>query len=86
VPTLSGKDISPHSFRHATAVHLVAAGVDVTVIRSWLGHASLDTTNHYAQANLETKRLALERLEPPNPKKPPSWQRDTSILAWLDSL
>jgi site-specific recombinase XerD len=42
-------------------VHLVAAGVDVTVIRSWLGHVSLDTTNHYAQANLETKRKALER-------------------------
>lgn len=86
VPTLSGKDISPHSFRHATAVHLVAAGVDITVIRSWLGHASLDTTNHYAQANLETKRLALEQLEPSRPKKPPSWQRDTSVLAWLDSL
>lgn len=86
VPTLSGKHISPHSFRHATAVHLVAAGVDVTVIRSWLGHASLDTTNHYAQANLETKREALERLEPSQPKKPPSWKRDTSVLAWLDSL
>jgi len=86
VPTLSGKDISPHSFRHATAVHLVAAGVDVTVIRSWLGHASLDTTNHYAQANLETKRQALERLEPSKLERPPSWKRDTSVLAWLDSL
>jgi hypothetical protein len=32
--------------------------VDVTVIQSWLGHAQLDTTNHYAQANLETKRKA----------------------------
>ena len=32
--------------------------------KSWLGHVSLDTTNHYAQANLETKRKALERLEP----------------------
>jgi site-specific recombinase XerD len=40
-------------------VHLVAAGVDVTVIRSWLGHVSLDTTNHYAQANLQRKRQAL---------------------------
>ncbi|WP_436247816.1 tyrosine-type recombinase/integrase [Mesorhizobium amorphae] len=37
--------MTPHSFRHATAVHLVSAGVDVTVIRSWLGHVSLDTTN-----------------------------------------
>jgi site-specific recombinase XerD len=54
VPSLESKHVTPHSFRHATAVHLVAAGVDITVIRSWLGHVSLDTTNHYAQANLDT--------------------------------
>lgn len=87
VPTLSTKKVSPHRFRHATAVHLVAAGVDVTVIRSWLGHAHLDTTNYYAQANLETKRAALERLDPSSKiKKPPRWRRDASMLAWLDSL
>jgi hypothetical protein len=57
------------------------------VIRSWLGHVSLDTTNHYAQANLETKRKALERLEAGFcESKPPRWRRDTSVLAWLDSL
>jgi len=61
-----GREYSYHSFRHATAAHLVAAGVDITVIRSWLGHVSLDTTNHYAQANLETKRKALERIGVPS--------------------
>jgi site-specific recombinase XerD len=87
MPSLAVKQITPHSFRHATAVHLVAAGVDVTVIRSWLGHVSLDTTNHYAQANLQTKRLALERLRSPSrPTKRPSWKRDQSVLAWLDTL
>lgn len=87
VPTLSSKKVSPHRFRHATAVHLVAAGADITVIRSWLGHAHLDTTNHYAQANLDTKREALERLEPSSKiKKLPRWRRDASVLAWLDSL
>jgi site-specific recombinase XerD len=87
VPTLSSKKVSPHRFRHATAVHLVAAGADVTVIRSWLGHASLDTTNHYAQANLETKRKALETLVPSSKvMKPPRWRRDASVLAWLESL
>jgi site-specific recombinase XerD len=62
-PSLVGKHISPHTFRHSTAVSLLAAGVDVTIIRDWLGHASLDTTNHYARANIETKRKAttLER-------------------------
>ena len=86
VPTLARKHVTPHSFRHATAVHLVAAGVDVTVIRSWLGHVSLETTNHYAQANLETKRKALERVEKPKTSSSPSWRRDQSVLDWLDTL
>lgn len=87
MPNLASKHVTPHSFRHATAVHLVAAGVDVTVIRSWLGHVSLDTTNHYAQANLETKRLALECIESPaRSGKRPSWKQDQSVLAWLDTL
>lgn len=86
-PSLSSKSVSPHRFRHASAVHLVAAGVDVTVIRSLLGHVHLDTTNRYAQANLETKRQALERLDPSSKiAKPPRWRRDASVLAWLDSL
>ena len=87
VPSLRSKHVTPHSFRHATAVHLVAAGVDITVIRSWLGHVSLDTTNHYAQANLETKRKALERLEKSSGRnKRPAWKHDKSVLAWLDKL
>jgi site-specific recombinase XerD len=87
VPTLASKNVSPHAFRHAAAVHLVAAGVDVTVIRSWLGHASLETTNHYAQANLDTKREALQRLSRTSAdKRPPRWRRDAGVLAWLESL
>jgi integrase/recombinase XerC len=86
VPSLSKKRISPHTFRHAAAVSLVSSGVDITVIRSWLGHASLDTTNHYAQANPETKRKALERINPPSRRRPPRWKREAGLLAWLESL
>jgi len=86
-PTLARKRITPHVFRHTTAVHLISAGVDVTVIRSWLGHASLDTTNHYAQASIETKRKALEQVDSKlRSTKPPRWKRDADLLAWLDSL
>jgi site-specific recombinase XerD len=87
LPTLVKKRITPHTFRHTVGVALVSAGVDVTVIRNWLGHVSLDTTNHYARANLETKRRALEKLgKTTRPDKPPRWRRNADLLSWLDSL
>jgi site-specific recombinase XerD len=87
VPRLSEKRVSPHTLRHTAAVHLVASGVDVTIIRDWIGHVSLDTTNIYAQANLETKRQALEKADGPlRPRAAPPWKRDADLLAWLDSL
>jgi site-specific recombinase XerD len=87
VSSLSTKRVSPHTFRHTAAVHLVAAGVDVTVIRSWLGHAHLDTTNHYARASIETKRRALEKVAASSrPDEAPSWKHDADLMAWLDSL
>lgn len=87
VPSLVSKRVSPHRFRHATAVSLVTAEVDVTVIRSWLGHASLDTTNIYARANVEAKRKALEKVDgAARSSKPPRWKREVELMAWLDSL
>lgn len=87
MPSLTEKAVTPHRFRHSAAVHLIAAGVDVTVIRSWLGHAHLDTTNHYARASVETQRSMLERLDPSHRiGKRPSWRRDANVLAWLDAL
>jgi site-specific recombinase XerD len=87
LPSLKKKRVHPHTFRHTAGVQLVAAGVDVTVIRSWLGHVSLDTTNHYAQANIETKRRALEQVDrSARPGSPPRWRRNPDLLNWLDSL
>ena len=86
IPALAEKAVTPHTFRHSTAVALVAAGVDVTVIRSWLGHVHLDTTNRYAQANLETKRKALERITEGRPDEPARWKGRDGLLEWLDTL
>jgi site-specific recombinase XerD len=87
MPSLAKKDISPHTFRHAAGVMLVSAGIDVTVIRSLLGHERLDTTNLYARANLETKRKALEQANASaRPGRPPRWKRDPELLTWLDSM
>ncbi|MGA8054916.1 MAG: tyrosine-type recombinase/integrase [Burkholderiales bacterium] len=87
LPSLAQKRVTPHSFRHTAGVQLVAAGVDVTVIRSLFGHSRLETTNHYARADLATKRKALEQVDPSTrPGKPPRWKRNPELLAWLDSL
>jgi site-specific recombinase XerD len=87
LPTLARKHVTPHTFRHSMGVAMVAAGIDVTVIRSLLGHVSLDTTNHYARANVETKRQALAKVDASTrPSKPPRWRRDPDLLTWLNSL
>ncbi|MEM5353434.1 tyrosine-type recombinase/integrase [Paraburkholderia caribensis] len=87
IPSLKAKNVTPHRFRHTMAVHLIAAGNDVTVIRSWRGHAHLDTTSHYSQVSLEIKRRILEEVHlSPTGKKRPPWENNADLLAWLDSL
>ena len=58
-PSLASKRVGPHTLRHTTAVHLLRAGVDINTIRAWLGHVSLETTNRYAEVDLEMKAKAL---------------------------
>lgn len=82
--------ITPHVFRHTTAVHLLEAGVEVNVIRGWLGHVSLNTTNRYAQITVRMKEEALKLCEPPTaaadrPRKP-AWHDDAALMSWLASL
>ncbi len=86
----TGRTVSPHTFRHSAAVHLLEAGVEVNVIRGWLGHADLSTTNRYAEINTKTKQDALRAVEPPGAsagsRTKPIWQTDQSLLNWLASL
>lgn len=64
-PQLLTRSISPHTFRHTTAMHLLQSGVDMTVIALWLGHESPSTTHIYIEADLAMKERALARLQPP---------------------
>jgi site-specific recombinase XerD len=86
----TGRRISPHTFRHTAAVHLLEAGVEVNVIRGWLGHADLGTTNRYAEINTRTKLAALQATEPhtasAGSRTNPIWRSDQSLLNWLASL
>lgn len=60
------RPISPHVFRHTAAVHLLESGVEINVIRGWLGHVSLETTNRYAEITASIKEKALRLCEPPS--------------------
>ncbi|MGH3370134.1 MAG: tyrosine-type recombinase/integrase [Nocardioidaceae bacterium] len=86
----SGRRVSPHVFRHTAAVHLLEAGVEVNVIRGWLGHADLSTTNRYAEINTRAKLDALRATEPPGSsaahRVTPVWRSDQALLDWLASL
>ena len=84
-PGLARRTVSPHVFRHTAAMALLQSGVDLTVIRSWLGHVSLDTTHHYIEADVEMKRRALEGCSGTG-AKPKRYRPTDPVLAMLEKL
>ena len=87
MPSLATKRVSPHSLRHSTATHLLSSGVDINTVRAWLGHASLDTTNVYAEIDLEGKAQALARCDVTNEREPKKrWVANPDLMQFLRSL
>jgi len=84
-PSLEKRKVSPHTFRHTTAMHLLQSGVDITVIALWLGHESPTTTHLYVEADLTMKEKALRKLQDPSLKSL-RYQASDSILSFLESL
>lgn len=84
-PALRQK-VTPHTLRHTKAMHLVEAGVSLDIVRDFLGHADIKTTELYARANLEMKRAAIEKLSPTPVPDMPSWKENKSLLEWLQRL
>jgi integrase/recombinase XerD len=83
--------VTPHLFRHTAAMHLLESGVEPNVIRGWLGHVSLSTTNRYAELTLQAKEAALRTCEqalgvPHLSRTRPVWKNDQALLSWLNSL
>jgi site-specific recombinase XerD len=83
-PTLN-RPISPHLFRHASAMRLLEAGIAPEVIALWLGHENFNTTHQYVEANLAMKQQALEKIVPPKTKARP-FQPNDKLLQFLESL
>jgi integrase/recombinase XerD len=85
MPSLRQRRISPHTFRHTTAMHLLQGGVAPEIIALWLGHESPNTTHLYLEADLKMKRQALEALVPPRKKRAVKPDEDL-LIRTLESL
>ena len=84
-PELGKRRIFPHLIRHSIAMHMLQAGVDITVIALWLGHESPATTHRYVEADLAMKEQALQTLQSPS-RSPLRYQPQDSVLKFLQSL
>jgi site-specific recombinase XerD len=87
-PSLAKKKVTPHTLRHATAMHLLQSGVELTVIKSWLGHVHISTTHAYTEIDLKMKQKALSRCTPLNDgaKLDDLIHHNEDVIRWLHSL
>jgi integrase/recombinase XerD len=89
LPILRKRRVTPHVLRHSCAVALLQAGMDITIIRDYLGHATIATTNRYVSTNLKMKRQALESFWERSgltETKSPKWLPKPDVLRFLESL
>ncbi len=87
MPSLKNKRLHPHSMRHSCAVYLLKSGIDLSSIANWMGHASPNTTNKYANMDLEMKQKAIDKAKSLGKEiEKPSWRENSDLLSWLESL
>ena len=84
-PSLHTKHVTAHVLRHTTAMRLLHADVDITVIALWLGHEQVETTQIYLHADLAIKEQALARTKPLD-GKPGRYRAPDPLLAFLEAL
>lgn len=88
-PALMPERLSPHSFRHSKATHLLQAGMNIIYVRDFLGHSSVKTTETYVRMDGEQKRKALEAAAAdivPQSQTIEVWNDDEKLLNWLKGL
>ena len=79
--------LTPHCLRHSKAMHLLESGVNLIYIRDFLGHEDVDTTQVYAKANPETKRVAISQVyHDDSAPQMPDWNDDTNLISFLKGL
>ncbi|MGH3826230.1 MAG: tyrosine-type recombinase/integrase [Pseudonocardiaceae bacterium] len=85
-PTLTSKNLTPHTLRHTTAMRMLDAGIDITTIALWLGHESTESTQPYLHADLGMKQRALNRITPPSAPAARRYRPDDQLLTFLEAL
>lgn len=83
--SLARKRITFHVLRHTTAMELLRAGVDRSMIAMWLGHESIETTQIYLDADLTLKEQVLDKMTPHN-GRPRRYRPDDQLMAFLNAL
>lgn len=83
-PSLAKKNITPHTFRHTTALRMLQSGVDISTIAIWLGHESIITTHKYMEADMEMKRQTQKMSD--QGQSTYHFVPSNSVLSFLDSL
>lgn len=84
--TLQAKNVTPHMYRHSTAMAMLQAGVALEVIALFLGHESPLTTHGYVEADMKMKADCLRRLDTPAGTGPPPKEQPSQVLAFLRAL
>ena len=67
-------------------MHLLQSGVPLVMVKDFLGHVDMKSTEVYVQADLEMKRKALDMANGPHPSQPRRLGLSSSLLKWLESL
>ena len=86
MPALSRVGISPHTMRHTKAMHLLQSGVPLVMVKDFLGHADMKSTEVYVQADLDMKRKALDSSNGPQTTQAPTPRLSSSLIEWLEAL
>ena len=81
----ASKQVTPHTIRHTTAMHLLRSGNDINMVSYWLGHTDINTTHIYVEIDMEIKRKMIAKAGAPQISEKVLWQKP-HILQWLDQL
>ena len=85
-PSILSKNVTPHTFRHTLAFHMIKAGVNIVTVQDFLGHEDINTTSQYIKIDNQMKANAIEKNNPfAGSKVKPLWGK-MSVMKALKNI